>query len=130
MEQILASAPTILMVEDDPYIRLAGTDLLLDAGFKVMEAANADEALRLLNIHCDIKIVFTDVEMPGALDGFGLARCVHERWPWIGVLITSGRCKPSGQSAEADEWFVAKPYAPQALMRQIEACLSACTAAA
>jgi two-component system, response regulator PdtaR len=124
MEQTLASSPTILVVEDEPLVRLVGTLLLADAGFNVIEASNAEEALRVLEAGSDVRIVFTDVEMPGALDGLGLARCVHERWPAIGVIVTSGRCEPSREKQGLTELFIAKPYASSALMHKIEACLS------
>jgi hypothetical protein len=68
--------------------------------------------------------------MPGALDGFGLARCIHERWPAVGVVITSGRCKPQPNQAGAEELFVSKPYGINTLMPKIEACLSAVAVAA
>jgi CheY-like chemotaxis protein len=125
MDQTLASSPTILVVEDEPLVRLVGALLLADAGFNVIEASNAEEALRLLEAGSDIRIVFTDVEMPGALDGFGLARCVHERWPAIGVIVTSGRCEPPRQKQGTPDLFVAKPYASSTLLHKIEACLLA-----
>jgi two-component system, response regulator PdtaR len=128
MEQTSASTPTILVVEDEPLVRLVGTLLLADAGFNVIEACNAEEALRVLEASSDVRIVFTDVEMPGALDGFGLARCVHERWPSIGVIVTSGRAEPPRQKTGRNELFVAKPYASSTLMHKIEACLSAAAA--
>jgi two-component system, response regulator PdtaR len=124
MEQTSASSTTILVVEDEPLVRLVGTLLLADAGFNVIEACNAEEALRVLEAGSDVRIVFTDVEMPGALDGFGLARCVHERWPSIGVIVTSGRCEPPRQKTGLNELFVAKPYASSTLMHKIETCLS------
>lgn len=128
MEQTSALSFTILVVEDEPLVRLVGTLLLADAGFNVIEACNAEEALRVLESGSDVRIVFTDVEMPGALDGLGLARCVHERWPSIGVIVTSGRCEPPRQKQGLPELFVAKPYAPSTLMHKIEACLSAVAA--
>jgi CheY-like chemotaxis protein len=126
MTQMQAFTPTILVVEDEPLVRMLGMLFLSDAGFTVLEASNAEEALQILEADTSVNIVFTDVEMPGALDGFGLARCVHERWPGIGVITTSGRCRPLSGS---DELFIAKPYAPQMLMHKIETCLSAATAA-
>jgi two-component system, response regulator PdtaR len=129
MEQTSASHPTILVVEDEPLVRLVGSLLLSDAGFNVIEACNAEEALRVLEAGSDVRIVFTDVEMPGALDGLGLARCVHERWPSIGVIVTSGRCEPPRQKQGLTELFVAKPYASSTLMHKIEACLASGVAA-
>jgi len=125
MEQTSAPTHTILVVEDEPLVRLVGTLLLSDAGFNVIEACNAEEALRVLESKSGIDIVFTDVEMPGALDGFGLAKCVHDRWPSIGVIVTSGRCQPPREWAGQCGLFVAKPYASNTLMNKIEVCLSA-----
>jgi CheY-like chemotaxis protein len=128
MEQTSGATATILFVEDEPLVRFVGALLLEDAGFSVIEACNAEEALLVLEANPDVKIVFTDVEMPGALDGLALARCVHERWPSIGVIVTSGRCRPMRGYMGPDEHFVAKPYAAHTLMSQIEACLAAAIA--
>ena len=72
-------------------------DMLSDAGFDVIEAGNADEALKLLTDISDIRVVFTDVEMPGRIDGFELADLVEARWPGIGVVVTSGRRLPDAR---------------------------------
>lgn len=128
MEQTSASPPTILVVEDEPLVRLVGTLLLEDAGFNVLEASNAEEALRVLEASPDVKIVFTDVEMPGALDGLGLARCIHERWPSIGIIVTSGRVQPPRQKLGQNDLFVPKPYASSTLMPKIATCLSSVAA--
>jgi len=98
MTQMQASKATILLVEDEPLVRMLGTLFLSESGFNVIEAGNAEEALRVLEAGHDVNIVFTDVEMPGACDGFGLARRVHERWPAIGVIVNStGNSVPSGR---------------------------------
>ena len=86
--------PRVLVVEDEPLLRVFNADMLTDAGFDVLEAANADEALRMLETVSDIRVVFTDVEMPGALDGYALAQRIETLWPEIGVVITSGRRHP------------------------------------
>lgn len=109
----------VLIVEDEPLVRLTGADLLADAGFEVLEARNADEALRILEATPEVRVVFSDVEMPGSLDGLGLARNICQRWPRIGILLTSGR----GIREEAfprEGRFLTKPYDGQALVRQIE----------
>ena len=108
----------VLVVEDEPFVRLFGADLLEQAGFDVLQASNADEALHLLETHPEVRVVFSDVEMPGSLDGLGLARCICQRWPRIGIVLTSGHyirpeMKPRGGS------FLAKPYDGQALVREI-----------
>lgn len=81
----------ILVVEDETLIRMVGAEILEDAGFDVLEAADADEALRILQAHDDVLLLFSDVDMPGSMDGLDLARVVHERWPDIRLLLTSGR---------------------------------------
>jgi CheY-like chemotaxis protein len=87
-----ASRPTVvLLVEDEPLVRMLGVDVLEDAGFTVVEAANASEALRALETRTDVRVLFTDVNMPGELDGLELARVVHQRWPDIRLLIASGQ---------------------------------------
>ncbi|MCB5173917.1 response regulator [Microvirga lenta] len=79
----------ILVVEDEPLVRMFLADALDDAGYKVFEAVNADEAVTLLQARPDIQAVVTDIEMPGSMNGIGLARPVRERWPGIGLLVTS-----------------------------------------
>lgn len=110
----------VLVVEDEPFVRMLGADALEDAGFGVLEACNADEALRLLGARSDVRIVFTDIEMPGSVDGLALAWRIHERWPRIGVVLTSGRCFIDPASMPHGDLFMPKPYAAWALVRQIE----------
>jgi CheY-like chemotaxis protein len=109
----------VLIVEDEPFVRLTGADLLAEAGFEVLEAGNADEALRILEATPEVRVVFSDVEMPGSLDGLGLARNICRRWPSIGIVLTSGH-RIREETIPRDGRFVAKPYDGQALVRQIE----------
>jgi len=109
----------VLIVEDEPLVRLTGADLLADAGFDVLEASNADEALRILEATPAVRVVFSDVEMPGSTDGLGLARNICRRWPSIGIVLTSGR-RIREEMIPCDGRFVAKPYDGQVLVRQIE----------
>ena len=109
----------VLIVEDEPLVRLTGADLLTDAGFEVLEAGNADEALLILEATQEVRVVFSDVEMPGALDGLGLARNICRRWPSIGIVLTSGH-QIREEMIPGDGRFVPKPYDGQALVRQIE----------
>lgn len=85
--------PTVLVVEDEPLIRMTVADDLQAAGFCVLEAGNTDEALRLLETHSSIRAIFTDIDMPGGLDGLKLAWIVRDRWPPIEIVITSGNRK-------------------------------------
>ena len=109
----------VLIVEDEPFVRLTGADLLAEAGFEVLEAGNADEALRILEATPEVRVVFSDVEMPGSLDGLGLARRICQRWPSIGIVLTSGH-RVRAETIPCDGRFLAKPYDGQALVRQIE----------
>ncbi len=113
------SRHVVLIVEDEPLVRLMGADLLAEAGFEVLEAGNAGEALRILEATPEICVVFSDVEMPGSLDGLGLARKICRRWPRIGILLTSGHCIRA-ETIPRESRFLAKPYDGQALIRRIE----------
>src|ERR1700734_1410180 len=84
------SRPVVLIVEDEPLMLIDAVDLVTDAGFLAIGAKNADEAIRILESRDDIRIVFTDVNMPGAMDGIRLARAVRGRWPPIKIIVTSG----------------------------------------
>ena len=95
--------PRILVVEDEPLLRLFNADMLSDAGFDVLEAANADKALRVLETTHGIRVVFTDVEMPGTLDGYALARWVHVNRPAVKTMIVSGRALPRAGDVPATD---------------------------
>jgi two-component system, response regulator PdtaR len=112
----------VLVVEDEPFVRLMGVDFLEDAGFDVLQAGNADEALRVLESHPEVDVVFSDIEMPGALDGLGLARRICERWPNIGIVLTSGRHLRK-EAMPRDGRFLPKPYAGSTLVREIKEAL-------
>ena len=109
----------VLIVEDEPFVRLTGADLLAEAGFEVLEAGNGDEALRILEATPEVRVVFSDVEMPGSLDGLGLARRICQRWPSIGIVLTSGH-RVRAEMIPREGRFLAKPYAGPVLVRQIE----------
>lgn len=82
---------TVLVVEDEPLILMAACDIVESAGFTVKDAVNADRALQILEMDSSISVLFTDIDMPGSMDGLSLAVKVHARWPHIGIIITSGR---------------------------------------
>ncbi len=84
----------ILVVEDEPLVRLFLTDFLDEAGFKVFEAVNGDEAMTILQARPDVQVIISDIEMPGSMSGLELARAVNARWPGIGIVVTSGRERP------------------------------------
>lgn len=118
-----ASRAVILLVEDEPMVRLVGADLLEDAGFEVVEAADGDEALSILETRPDVRVLFTDINMPGSLDGLELARVVHERWPQVQLLVTSGRFQLRSDDIPNNGQFVPKPYEPAAVVRKLRAML-------
>ena len=108
--------PIILIVEDEPLIRLLASDILTEARFRVIEAMNADEALTLLEAKAETVALVTDVKMPGAIDGFGLAHLVKSRWPHMGIVVTSAQALPGEGDLSADTVFLAKPYQLSALI--------------
>jgi two-component system, response regulator PdtaR len=113
--------PIILVVEDETLLRMLAGDILTeDAGYRVLEAANADEALILLESRHDVRLVFTDVNMPGALNGFALARIVDMRFPGIKVIVTSGLARPGVGDLPKGKRFLPKPYAPSALITMVQ----------
>jgi CheY-like chemotaxis protein len=108
--------PIILVVEDETLVRLAAVCMLEDAGFRMIEAANSDQALELLAADSDIKLLFTDVNMPGPINGLALARQVHERWPHIGIMVASAKRVPQ-TDLPIGSWFEQKPYSPDSVIR-------------
>ena len=90
--------PVVLIVEDEFLLRMDAADMIAAAGFEVIEAANADEAIEILEARPDITVVFTDIQMPGSMDGLKLARAVRGRWPPIKIIATSGHvtCRRNG----------------------------------
>ena len=113
--QIVADAPTrqvVLIVEDEALVRITATDMVEEAGFEVLEATNADEAILLLEARRDITVVFTDIEMPGSMDGLRLAQAVRGRWPPIKIIATSGRYVVRDGDLPSGGVFLKKPYSP------------------
>jgi CheY-like chemotaxis protein len=101
---------TILVVEDEPLLRMAAVDLAVDTGFDVIEAANADEAVAILEKRLDIGIVFTDIDIPGTMNGLKLAAAVRDRWPPIDIVIVSGHVQPKANELPVRSIFFSKPY--------------------
>jgi CheY-like chemotaxis protein len=103
-------APAILIVEDELLVRIGAARTIEDAGFEVIESGNADEAIRILEGRNDIRVVFTDVHMPGSMDGLKLAHAVRHRWPPVKIIVTSGRGRVTEQDLPEGSRFFAKPY--------------------
>ncbi len=116
--------PLILVVEDEALVRMTLVDVLDDAGFSVIEAAHADDALQVLQAAPDIQAVVTDVEMPrGSINGFELARRVRTEHQDIGILIVSGRVAPKQGELPEGALFIGKPVDPQTLVRLLSSVL-------
>ncbi|WP_262031693.1 response regulator [Microvirga sp. Mcv34] len=114
----------VLVVEDEALVRMTLVDVLEDAGFKVIEAAHADEALRVLSAVFGIHAVVTDVEMPrGSINGFELARRVRSDKQDIGILIASGRAAPKPGDLPEGALFLSKPVHPETLVRLLKTLL-------
>jgi two-component system, response regulator PdtaR len=100
----------VLVVEDEALVRMSAVASLEDLGCTAIEAGSSDEAIGLIRKNPDIRVLFTDIQMPGTLDGLELAKLVRHRWPSISVVISSGRVFPPRASLPAGVRFIAKPY--------------------
>jgi two-component system, response regulator PdtaR len=107
--------PTVLVVDDEPLLRMDVAATLEEAGCHVLEAANADEALQMMEGAAHIDLLVTDVQMPGSMDGIQLSAAVHLRWPDTEVMVTSGRIQPRAHELPPNVRFLAKPYPPYKL---------------
>jgi CheY-like chemotaxis protein len=103
-------ATTVLVVEDEGLVRLDAAESLRDAGFEVLEASDAKEALATMELRDDIGVVFTDIDMPGGIDGLELARRVRRARPLMRLILTSGTARPDPRQMPDDGAFLSKPY--------------------
>ena len=110
MNEIATGKTIVLIVEDEPLIRMSVADYVSDTGFATLEAGSGDDALAILSERNDIDVVFTDVNMPGKIDGVALSHLIRERWPRIGVIITSGMVRPRSIDLSPGAVFFTKPY--------------------
>jgi CheY-like chemotaxis protein len=113
MARVSQKSAVVLIVEDEPLVRLCAVTMVEEAGFDVVEAANADEAIRVLESRRDIQVVFTAIQMPGSMDGLKLAHAVRSRWPPIKIIVTSGRGPVKDRDLPEGGRFFAKPYNPK-----------------
>ena len=113
---------SILVVDDEALIRMATVYTLQDAGYFVAEASNADEAIIMLERCPDISAVLTDINMPGSMDGLQLSRLIRDRWPLIGLVVTSGRYLVKAAQMPARVHFIAKPYTPYEIVSALQSC--------
>lgn len=101
----------ILIVEDEILIRMMAVDVATDCGCRVLEAANASEAMNILSREQQhVSLLFTDIDMPGDQDGLALAWTVAERWPFVTLAVTSGKVRPERDALPPDSIFLPKPY--------------------
>lgn len=106
--------PTALVVDDDAILRMDVAELLENAGFRTLEAEDGDAALSVLEQHhLDVALLFSDVEMPGSRDGFALAREVAVKWPYISIVIASGRLRPGDGDLPEGARFIGKPFSAE-----------------
>jgi CheY-like chemotaxis protein len=109
----------VLVVEDEFLVRMNAVSLLEEAGFGVLEAASADDAIALLESRKDIRIVFTDINMPGSMDGLRLAHAIRNRWPPIELVLTSGQMRVRSEDMPERGHFLSKPYDPSELVEVV-----------
>jgi two-component system, response regulator PdtaR len=117
----IAARPSVLVVEDEHFVRMVAVDMLEDAGFAVLEAPTADVAWQVLEREPKIDLLFTDIDMPGSMDGLALAGRVAERWPHIRLVVTSGRFALRDEELPDDGRFLPKPYRQSQLLDAIRA---------
>lgn len=109
----------VLVVEDELLSRIHAVNLIEDAGYDAIEASNADQAIKILEERKDIRIVFTDINMPGSMDGLKLSRAIRKRWPPIELILTSGHFMLSNGDLPERGRFLPKPYADDQLIRAL-----------
>lgn len=110
--------PTVLVVEDELLIREFIKEELETEGYTVIEARHADAAIAVLENRTDIHLVFTDIDMPGSMDGLKLAAYVRERWPPVHIIVTTGKSRPP--TIPANALFISKPYRSEAVVAAIK----------
>jgi CheY-like chemotaxis protein len=115
MARSASKGPVVLIVEDEFLLRMDAADVIRSAGFEVVEAANADDAIEILEVRRDITLVFTDIQMPGSMDGLKLAQAVRGRWPPIKIVATSGLVDVGEKDLPEGGRFLAKPYRSEQL---------------
>jgi two-component sensor histidine kinase/CheY-like chemotaxis protein len=115
-----AALRAVLVVEDEMMLRMRAVDIVEDAGFTAVEAVNADDALAILESRSDIELLFTDIQMPGSMDGLRLAYAVHERWPLIKIILVSGQLKLTESDKPADSRFFGKPLDVKQMIAEMQ----------
>jgi two-component system, response regulator PdtaR len=114
------SSGVVLLVEDEPLVRLVTADILLEANFRVIEASDAEEALRVLKAEVAIDVLLSDVEMPPGMNGYELVGHVHREWPEVEIIVSSGREWPREDDLPPGAVFIAKPYMNATLVTSVQ----------
>jgi CheY-like chemotaxis protein len=109
----------VLVVEDDMLLRMRAVDMVEDAGFTPLEAVDADQAVAILESRSDIALLFTDIQMPGSMDGLKLAHAVHKRWPPIKIILVSGQLRLADLDIPSDSRFFGKPLEANVMIAQM-----------
>ena len=126
----MASTSTIrnvvVIVEDDALLRLHAVDLIEEAGFIALEAENADEAVAILEQRSDIVLLFTDINMPGSMDGLKLAHAVRDRWPPIKIIVVSGQVELTQNDLPAGSRFFGKPFETDKMISELRSMIAGC----
>jgi CheY-like chemotaxis protein len=110
----------VLVVEDEMLLRMRAVDMVEDAGFTSVEAVDAAEAVAILESRSDIALLFTDIQMPGTMDGLGLAHCVHQRWPPIRIILVSGRLTLANIDIPPESRFFGKPLDAKDMIAEMQ----------
>jgi len=110
----------VLVVEDEMLLRMRTVDMVEDAGFTSVEAVDADQAVAILESRSDIALLFTDIQMPGSMDGLKLAHAVRKRWPPINIILVSGQLKVADLDLPADSRFFGKPLDARVMIAQMQ----------
>jgi CheY-like chemotaxis protein len=113
------SRQVVLIVEDEPLVRMLAGEIVEEAGFVALEAADADEAVALLESRPDISLLFTDINMPGSMDGLKLAHAVRDRWPPVKILLVSGQVAPWRADLPPNSRFIGKPYRAAVMVAEL-----------
>ena len=114
-----ANPTFVLVVEDEMLLRMRAVDMVEDAGYSPLEAVDAAQAVAILESRSDIAMVLTDIQMPGAMDGLGLARAVHKRWPPIKIILVSGQQGLADIDSPANSRFFGKPLEAKVMIAQM-----------
>jgi CheY-like chemotaxis protein len=110
----------VLVVEDEMLLRMRAVDMVEDAGYTSVEAVDADAAFAILESRSDIALLFTDIQMPGSMDGLGLAHSVHDRWPPIKIILVSGQLKLANLDIPAGSRVFGKPLEAKVMIAQMQ----------